>query len=484
MTATVDPAVDAAADPSPARGWASVVALCFGGLTASLSQTLVIPIQGELPDLLATSPANAGWVVTATLLAGAIAMPIAGSLGDLFGKQRVLVASALMLLVGSSVVALSDGLVPVLVGRGLQGLAMGFIPVGISMIREVTPPELTATGIAAMSATLGVGGAIGLPMSAWVVQEFDWHLVFWVTAGLAALVAVTTYAVVPHVHDAHGGRFDLPGALGLALGLGLFLVAVSKGNEWGWDSALPWTLGSIGLVVLLLWGWMQLRTRLPLVDLRTTARRPVLLTNVAAVAIGFGMMAQAVVVPQLMVLSESTGHGLGRTVLEAGLYMAPGGLVMMAFTPVSSRLLRTVGPRVTLIVGAVLLGLGYLYAFTFGTEPWQLSIASSIGSAGVGVGYAAMPTLIMLHVPEREAGAAVGLNGLMRSVGTTSASAVMVAVLTASTVSLGGVGVPSELAFKICFLIGAAAAFTGAAIGLAIPKGRPAATTRAVAPSP
>lgn len=472
MTATVHRPEAGSAPLSPARARASVAALCFGGLAASLSQTLVIPIQGELPTLLDTSAANAGWVVTATLLAGAIAMPIAGSLGDLFGKQRVLIASALMLLLGSSVVALSDNLVPVLIGRGLQGLAMGFIPVGISMIREVTPPELTATGIAAMSATLGVGGAIGLPLSAWVVQEFNWHIVFWVTAGLAALVALTTYAVVPHVHDAHGGRFDLPGAFGLALGLGLFLVAVSKGNEWGWGTALPWTLGSAGLVVLLLWGWTQLRTRLPLVDLRTTARRPVLLTNVAAVAIGFGMMAQAIVVPQLMVLSLRTGHGLGQSVLEAGLWMAPGGLVMMAFTPISARLLRTVGPRVTLIVGAVLLGLGYLYAFTFGTEPWQLMIASSIGSAGVGVGYAAMPTLIMLHVPEREAGAAVGLNGLMRSVGTTTASAVMVAVLTASTVTFGGIGVPTELAFKVCFLIGAVAALTGAVIGLAIPKER------------
>jgi MFS family permease len=472
MTATVDRLAADSPGLSPARARASVAALCFGGLTVSLSQTLVIPIQGELPVLLETTAANAGWVVTATLLAGAIAMPIAGSLGDLFGKQRVLVASALMLLLGSVVVALSDDLLPVLVGRGLQGLAMGFIPVGISMVREVTPPELTATGIAAMSATLGVGGAVGLPLSAWVVQEFDWHIVFWVTAGLAALVAVTTYAVVPHVHDAHGGRFDLPGALGLALGLGLFLAAVSKGNEWGWDTALPWTFGSTGLVVLLLWGWLQLRIRMPLVDLRTTARRPVLLTNVAAVAIGFGMMAQAVVVPQLMVLSTRTGHGLGQTILEAGLWMAPGGLVMMAFTPVSAKLLRTVGPRVTLVVGAVLLGLGYLYAFTFGSEPWQLMIASSIGSAGVGVGYAAMPTLIMLHVPEREAGAAVGLNGLMRSVGTTTASAVMVAILTASTVSFGGLSVPTELAFRICFLVGAAAAFAGAGIGLAIPRQR------------
>ena len=78
----------------------AVVVLCFGGLAAALTQTLVIPIQSELPRLLHTSPANTSWVVTITLLAAAVAMPIAGRVADLVGKQRVLVVSAGILLVG------------------------------------------------------------------------------------------------------------------------------------------------------------------------------------------------------------------------------------------------------------------------------------------------------------------------------------------------------------------------------------------------
>ncbi|HCB07023.1 MAG TPA: hypothetical protein DEQ43_22715, partial [Nocardioides bacterium] len=127
-----------------------VVVLCFGGLVAALTQTLLIPIQGELGLLLGTSQANAAWVITITLLAGAVAMPVAGRLADLFGKQRIIVASAALLLVASVICALSDSLAPMLVGRALQGLSMGFIPVGISLMREVTPPRLTGTGIAAM----------------------------------------------------------------------------------------------------------------------------------------------------------------------------------------------------------------------------------------------------------------------------------------------------------------------------------------------
>ena len=309
------------------RALVTVVTLCFGGLAASLTQTLVIPIQGELPTLLHTSPANAGWVVTITLLAAAVTMPISGKLGDLFGKPRLLIASATMLAAGSVVCALSSTLAPMLVGRAMQGLAMGFIPVAIALIREVVPPEMANTGIAAMSATLGVGGAIGLPLSAWVVQTFDFHALFWMAAGFAGLLLVGLLTLVPRVHDARGGQVDLVGAAGLAVGLVGVLLGASKGREWGWLDAR--TVGSIGvgLVVLVVWAVFELSQDEPLVDLRATARRPVLLTNLAAVAIGFGMMAQAIVVPQLLQLPASTGFGLDQTILQAGLWMAPGGLM-------------------------------------------------------------------------------------------------------------------------------------------------------------
>lgn len=472
MTTTQPAPTPSGAVTTPGSPFLTVAILCFGGLVAALTQTMVIPIQGELGQLLGTSEANASWVVTSTLVAGAVAMPIAGRLADLFGKQRVLAISAAVLVLGSLVCALSDSLAPMLAGRLLQGMAMGFIPVGIALMREVTPPQLTATAMAAMSATLGVGGAIGLPLSAWIVQDFSWHTLFWVSTGLAVLVALAVVFLVPHVRDAVPGRFDVVGALGLALGLIALLVAVSKGNAWGWGDGRTVGLLVGAVAVFLVWGRYELRTADPLCDLRVTASRPILLTNAAALAIGFGMMAQAIVVPRLLQSPEATGYGLGQTLLETGLWMAPGGLVMMAFSPISGRMIRALGARVTLIVGGSVLGSGYLFAFFLTSEPWQLMVASCITSAGVGIGYAAMPTLILESVPLTEAGSAVGINGLMRSVGTSISSAAMAAVLTASTIDLGGVDLPSETAFNVCFLVGAAAAFVGAALAALVPARR------------
>ncbi|GAA4722647.1 MFS transporter [Isoptericola chiayiensis] len=467
---------DSTAPRSTARAVAVIAVLAFSSLCAALMQSLVIPIQSELPELLGTSPSTASWVVTATLLGGAVAMPVTGRLADMYGNKPVLVTSSVILLVGSLVCAISDSVGPVLIGRVLQGLAMGYIPVAISMVRQAAPPHLRNTAVAGVSATLGIGGAIGLPLAAWIAQDFDWHMLFWVSAALAAVMTLLTLVVVPHLRNAHPGRLDVVGALGLAVGLVGVLVGVSKGNDWGWAEAS--TLGLIGggLVVLLLWGRYELRHDDPLVDLRTSTRRPVLLTNIAAVLIGFGMMAQSIVVPQLLQMPEATGYGLGQTILQAGLWMAPGGLMMMLFTPVSSRMLTRLGGRITLAVGASVLALGYVVATFLMDAPWQLMVASCVATAGVGIGYAAMPTLILNNVPTDESAASVGLNSLMRSMGTTVAGAVMAMVLTAQTVDLApGVTIPAESSFTWCFVIGAVAAALGALVVLFVPKDNPGA---------
>ena len=374
------------------------------------------------------------------------------------------------------VCALADSLVPMLVGRALQGLAMGFIPVGISLMREITPPEMASTAIAAMSATLGVGGAIGLPLSAWIADAYDWHALFWVSAGLALRD--------PGRHRPRWSRTSTTRTRSARRGRRRRAWRSGWSPSWSGSPRPPSgagatrrTIGFIagGVVVLVLWGLFELRQDDPLVDLRTTGQLPVLLTNLAAVAIGFGMMAQSIVVPQLLQLPEATGYGLGQSILQAGLWMAPAGLMMMVFAPVSSALIGRTGAKRTLMVGATVLGLGYLVAFALMAAPWQLLVASCVASAGVGIGYAAMPTLILDAVPMREAGSAVGLNALMRSVGTTLAAAVMGTVLAGSSTTLGGFEIPTQGAFQLCFVIGAAAAFVGVAITATIPRARPAA---------
>ncbi|MFT4229118.1 MAG: MFS transporter [Microbacterium sp.] len=453
-----------------ARPLLVVMVLGFSSLCAALMQSLVIPIQSELPELLNTTASNTSWVVTATLLGGAVAMPVTGRLADIFGKKPVLVASAGILLAGSLLCAVTDVFVLVLAGRVLQGMAMGYIPVAISMVREVTPPHMTNTALSAVSATLGVGGALGLPLAALIVQSMNWHALFWLSTILAIVVIALSATLLPHHRREHPPKIDVVGAIGLAIGLVSVLVGVTKGNDWGWTS--PGTLGMIagGALVLVAWGFYEVRHEAPLVDLRTTARLPVLFTNLAALMAGFGMMAQSVVVPQLLQMPEDTGYGLGQSILQTGLWMAPAGLMMLAMSPVSSALLTRLGGRITLAIGAGVLSAGYLIGVFLTDEPWKLMLATIVAAAGVGIGYAAMPALILDNVPRDEASSSVGVNSLMRSMGTTVAGAVMAIVLTSQTVTLGDATIPAHGAFQTCFIIGAAAAATAVVLTLLIPR--------------
>lgn len=454
--------------PSPRNG-AIVGVLAGAGIVVSLMQTLVVPLIPELPRLLNTSASNASWAITATLLAGAVATPVIGRLGDLYGKRRFLVLCAIVLAAGSVVCALSDSLVPMVIGRALQGLGVPVIPLGISVMRDVLPAERLGSAMALMSSSLGVGGALGLPAAAAIAQHAGWHALFWTSAALGVLVAVLVLMIVPESRVRARERFDFPGAAGLSAGLVALLLAISKGGDWGWTSGR--TLGSFAAsaVVLVLWGRWELRTRAPLVDLRISARRQVLMTNLASVLIGFAMYAISLIGPQLLQLPEATGYALGRSMLEAGLWMAPGGLVMMAVAPPAARLAGSRGPKVSLLIGSLVIALGYALGLMLMGSAWGVLVFSMVISAGIGFAYAAMPALIMAAVPLSETAAANGLNSLARSLGTSVSSAVIGVVLAHMTVGLGPLSVPSENGIRTGLMIGAGAALLAALVVLAIP---------------
>lgn len=459
----------------PSRANTIVAVLAFGGIVVSLMQTLVIPLIPALPRLLHTSAADATWAITATLLAGAVATPVVGRLGDMYGKRRMLLVSLVLLVVGSAVGGLSDTLAPMVVGRTLQGLAAGVIPLGISIMRDELPVERLGSATALMSASLGVGGALGLPAAALLAERLNWHVLFWTSAALGAVVTALVLTLVPESRVRTPGRFDLVGAAGLSAGLFCLLLAISKGADWGWTGGRTDGLFGVAVVVLVVWGWWELRTRQPLVDLRITARRQVLLTNIASGVFGFAMFAMSLVLPQLLQLPKATGFGLGQSMVAVGLVMAPTGLVMMAMAPLSARISKARGPKVTLMVGAGVVAIAYGLGTVLMSAIWQLVFVSCVVGAGIGLAYGAMPSLIMAAVPVSETAAANSLNTLMRSLGTSISSAVAGVVLAQLTISLGTVTLPSQGGFRVVMAIAAGAAVTALLVAAFLPGRRPAA---------
>ncbi|MFI0961171.1 MFS transporter [Streptomyces sp. NPDC021080] len=463
--------------PQPsARAGGVVATLALAGTVAAIMQTLVTPLIAELPQILHTTPANSAWVITVTLLVAAVCVPVSGRLGDLLGKRRMLLACSVPLVAGSVVCALSSSVVPMIVGRGLQGMGMGMVPLGIALLRDVVPAEKLSSSIALVSASMGIGGGLGLPISAAVAQYANWRVLFWGSAVLAVAIGTLIWFLIPDVPaGAKGQRFDVLGALGLGAGLVCLLLGVSKGADWGWGSATTLGLFTTAVAVLIAWAVWETRTQDPLIDLRTTARPRVLLTNVASIFVGFGMYASMLIIPQLLQFPEATGYGLGQKMLAAGLWMAPGGIMMMIVSPLGGKLTDARGPKFTLISGVLVIALGYGLALVLMGTPWGLMLTGMVINSGVGLAYGSMPALIMSSVPLAETAAANGFNTLMRSLGTSVGAAVIGVVLAQMTTSTAGYTFTSESGFRTGLVVGGCVALVAAAIAAVIPAARAAA---------
>ncbi|MFF1252807.1 MFS transporter [Pseudarthrobacter sp. NPDC058329] len=435
-----------------------VATLAFAGFLASLMQALIVPLMPGLPRLLNATPSETTWVVTSTLLSGAVGSVILGRLGDTYGKKRMLVLSLTCLIVGSIIGALATSAGLLILARSLQGVAMAVVPVGISALRDVVAGNQLIKSIAALGAMVVVGGSLGLSLAACAAQFFEWQWLFWGSAFLGSMALIAVSYKVPSIPSADHGHLDVLGVLGLAAGVVGLLVGISNGNAWGWASPVTLFLLVGSCCVLFFWGLHEVRQAEPLIDLHVASRRPVFFTNLATVMVGIGMYGMILALPQLIQLPASTGVGLGQSILTAGLCMAPGGIACLLLTAVAARMTNRHGPRFSMVLGALLMAGGYGVLIAAHDHLWQLIVSNVVTSAGVSLCFVAAPALLLRHVEGSVMGQANGLNNLARSLGTTISSAVTAAILAGMSVTQGLAAFPSEDAFHAVFLVSGSAA--------------------------
>ncbi|MBX6748352.1 MAG: MFS transporter [Micromonosporaceae bacterium] len=434
----------------------------------SLQQTLVLAILPELPRYLGTGADNASWLVTGTLVAGAVAIPTLSRLADMFGKKRMMLITLGLVIAGSMLGGFTDGLPLVIAGRALQGVGVAIVPIGISIMRDELPEQRLPLGVALMSATLAIGGAVALPLSGLLVSRLNWHSIFWITAVAGVVLFVAVALIVPPSDVRSGGSFDYPGAIVLSLAITTVLLGLTKGSSWGWWSARTIAVTVVGLALLVVWVPIERRARNPLVDLRVSTLPPILLVNTTSILAGFATFANYVATPQILQLDARTGYGLGLDPLRSGLWMMPSALTFGAMAPAAAWLIRRIGAKATLLVGVLVLMVTYVVRIYAGPSLGPTVVATVVVAVGASMSYAAMPSLIMASVPETETAAANGLNVLLRTVGTAAASTALAALTTGIIVTVEDAPYPSADAFTAFFWLAAGTAAIAVLLTLAL----------------
>ncbi len=416
----------------------------------ALSQTLVVPALPALAEEFDASQSAVSWVLTGFLLSASIATPIAGKLGDLYGKGRILTAILVLFSIGSVINALAPTIEVLIAGRVLQGVAGGVFPLAFGIIRDTFPPRQIAGGLSIISAVFGIGGGIGLPMSGVIVDNLDLAWLFWISL-FSVPAAVAAHRLIPPSPPVERTRVDWLGAVLLSGGLAGILLGVSQSGRWGWGS--PETLGCIAAGVALIGAFLfaEGRVNQPLIDLAVLRKPSVAATNLTGFLVGLAMFASFLIFPQFAQAPESTGYGFGLSVTAAGLVMMPTALAQLGAGPIAAKLAERIGFRAMLSLGTVLITLSFLINTFAHSHVWELVFAGILIGAGITFAFAASANLIVEAVPQGEVGIATGINTVMRTVGGSFGAAAVTAILTASTIP------PTENAYTTAFAFSAVA---------------------------
>lgn len=469
-----------------------LLAAAASAMAFALMQAIVVPAIPVLERDLGTTTAWATWTVSIYLLSASVATPLLGRLGDQFGKDRLLKVTLVVFLVGSVGAIFAWSIGSLIVFRAIQGVGGAVYPLGFSILRDELRRERVPVGMGLVSAMLGVGGGLGVVMSGVIADHASWRLLFAVGAAVGVLALALVWRFVPPSPVRSPSRPDLVGALMLSAGLVALLVALTEGPRWGWGSPGLVGLAGAGAAILVAWVLVERRIAQPMVDMRVMARRPVLLTNLAALMTGFTMYVTFTLAPVISQLPLSlppaarplATYGLGATTTVAALYLLPGALAMLPAGPLSGMLGQRYGSRLALVGGLLVTAAGAAMMAAWHAEPWQLVISFMVGSVGVAAAFAAMPRLIVDAVDPTETGIATGMNTVVRTVGGVVGAQIGATLLASNTVA--GTAVPAESAFTAAFWLAAVAAAIGAlvAAGIRPHRARAAVPVAAEAPAP
>jgi len=258
---------------------ATFVVLATAVAAYALLQSLVVPVLPTIQAGLHTSQNTVTWVLTAYLLSASIFTPIMGRLGDMWGKERLLVLTLLALTIGSVMAALSGSILLMIAARVIQGIGGGVLPLSFGIVRDEFPPEKVSGAVGVIAALAAAGAGLGIALAGPIVDVFNYHWLFWIPAIVLVFATIGAKVVVPESPIRTPGRLSWPAIILLSSWLVALVLGISEAPIWGWGSSSVLSLIAIGIVLAAVWIRVESRSSHPLVDMQMMRVPAVWTTN-------------------------------------------------------------------------------------------------------------------------------------------------------------------------------------------------------------
>ncbi|MFJ6572208.1 MFS transporter [Streptomyces sp. NPDC091292] len=390
--------------------------LVFADIVSAFESTMMFNALPRIIEAFHTTPADASWVLTAFLLVAAASAAVCGRLGDLYGRRNVIIVLLLISAVGSIVSVSTGTLIGVIIGRAIQGVSGGILPLCFGVVREVLPQKHVPVAAAMIAGAAMLAGAAGNIISGALIDSLDWHYIF-IVAAAVALIAAAGCALLPRsTAVAAVRRVNWYGSVLFAPAIGLVLFGVNQSRTWSWSDGR--TVGTIvtGLLLLAFWAWRELRADHPMINLRLFSDRKLTLTMLATAVLAIGPMgATGFLLQIIMQTPTSAPVGLGLSATDAGWVSFCIAIFGFLLSPVSGRISARAGARQVLVIGSVF---GVINAVTLAllhSTLLGLIISTVFLTVATSFMLSSLPNLIMEVIPAAHTSEATGLNVVVRT---------------------------------------------------------------------
>jgi EmrB/QacA subfamily drug resistance transporter len=409
------------------KKWWTLAAVAFGLFMIMLDNTIVNVALPSIERSLHMSISSLEWIVTAYALTFAALLITGGKLGDLFGRRKMFIAG----LVVFTLASLACGLAPsagFLIGaRAVQGVGAALMnPATLSIITATFPPKERGQAIGIWAGVSAIALAIGPLIGGLIVDNINWHWIFYVNVPVGVVGIIVSRLVIAESRDtSHEQSIDLPGLVTSSGALLALSYALIEGNRHGWGS--PEIIGLfVGAAVLLAaFIRLELRQRLPMLDLGLFKIGAFAGANIVAMLVSLGMFGV------FFFISLYVQNVLGYSPTKAGAIFLPMTVLIILVAPIAGKLSDRIGSRWLMGAGMSILGVSLLLYQRIGlhTGFWSLLPQLVLGGVGMALTMSPMTSAAMGAVPVDQAGVGSGVLNSFRQVGGSLGIALMGAIL-------------------------------------------------------
>ena len=401
----------------------TLVIACLGFFMVLLDASIVTVALPTIQADLHTNLSDLQWAVDAYTLPFAVLMLTAGTLGDRFGRKRLFLAGLIIFLVGSTLCGFAPTLLWFILGRVVQGIgAAALSPGSLSVLAAAFPdPRERAQALGIWSGVSGMALAAGPLIGGLLIQISSWPTIFFVNLPLGLLALIVGIPFLTESRNPAAQRLDLPGQILVIVGLTCLITALIESSSLGWTS--PWILGLFTGCVVFLTGFLlvEARVREPMLPLDLFKRTVISVANGASLVVGFALMGTVFFIAQYF--QEVQGY----TALESGLRTLPLTVGTFVTAPFAGRLAARFGPRLPIMLGALLAGFALFLLIHISPLSAYTTIWWNLGLLGIGFGLTLSPltVAVLSAIPPTRAGLGSSMINTSRQVGITLGIAVL-----------------------------------------------------------